>query len=56
MAFELTPDGDGTRVSVTADMSMGGLIGLPSPLMKMQMRKQVAGDMARLKARVEGKK
>jgi len=56
MAFELTPDGDGTRVNATADMSMGGLLGLLSPLMKMQMRKQVAGDMARLKARVEGKK
>jgi carbon monoxide dehydrogenase subunit G len=56
MAFELTPDGDGTRVNVTADISMGGLLGLLSPLVKMQVRKQSAGDMGRLKARVEGKK
>lgn len=56
MAFDLSPDGDGTRVAMNADMSMGGLFGLLSPLVKMQMRKQMAGDLARLKARVEAKK
>jgi uncharacterized protein YndB with AHSA1/START domain len=56
MTFDFTPDGDGTRVVMNADMSMGGLLGLLSPLVKMQMRKQMAGDMGRLKARVEGKK
>lgn len=56
MTFDLTPDGEGTRVVVNADMSMGGLLGLLSPLVKMQGRRQISGDMARLKARVEGKK
>jgi uncharacterized protein YndB with AHSA1/START domain len=54
MAADLAEAGGGTALTVTVDLDPGRLFAAAGPLLKRQMRKQLEGDLAQLKALLEG--
>lgn len=51
--YELTPVADGTDVAIRATGSPGRFFGWAKPLMNAQVRRSIAADLGRLKARLE---
>ncbi|MET9632558.1 SRPBCC family protein [Lentzea sp. NPDC006480] len=51
--YELTDAAEGTNVAIRATGSPGGFFAVAEPLMRWQVRRSIAADLARLKANVE---
>lgn len=51
--YELSPVAGGTEVAIRATGSPGRFFGWAKPLMNAQVRRSIAADLARLKARLE---
>lgn len=54
VTYELTPDPNGTMVSIHAAGSPGRFFGWATPLMRRQVRVSIAADLERLRACLEG--
>ena len=54
MSWLVEPVGDGTKFTMISEGEMGGLAKLAGPLMDRTMKKQMEGNLARLKALLEG--
>ena len=55
VTYEFEPDGGGTRASIRIEGGPAGIMGLLSPVMAMSVRRNISGDLRRLKGIVEGR-
>jgi len=55
VTYGFQPDGEATIASIRVQGGPGGIMGLFSPLMAMSVRRNISGDLRRLKGVMEGR-